>query len=63
MIIHYRRGYDPEEVLNIVSVRPARTLKDASSWFKLQDDEGTDYDATLLSEEDGVWVAYLPENW
>lgn len=62
MIVYYRQGYDPEEVLDIISVRPARTLG-PTSWLILKDSEGQGYDATELKSEDGVMVAYLPENW
>lgn len=62
MVVYYRRGYDPEEVLDIVTIRPARTYH-RIAWLVLVDSEGQSHDATYLREENQVWVAGLPENW
>jgi len=64
MKLIYKKGYNPEEILYIDSVKADRTLG-GPAWMVLTSVDGQKYEATELVFDPnslGVMV-YLPENW
>ena len=64
MKIIYKKGYDPEEILYIDSVKADRTLA-GLAWMILTTVDGQKYEATeLVFDPNSLgFIAYLPENW
>jgi hypothetical protein len=62
MQVLYRRGYDPEEIVDVTEITADRTLG-GPAWLRLHTVEGHIYEATFFQQAGDHIVAGLPEGW